>query len=106
MLLLDFAQPANTAANQNAATVGIVGLKVDTALPYRLVGRNHGELHKPVESLDLLSGEIEMLARIKVRNLTGKFHPEIGTIEARDPTDAALTGADIVPELGNLAPER
>ena len=69
-----------------------------------LVGGDHGELAEAVEPLDFLGVDVEVVGGVEVADLAAEVDLELGAVEAAERPDAALAGAEAVPELGGFAP--
>jgi hypothetical protein len=103
MLFFDFAQAADAAADQHAAAMWIPIGKVDAGVLDRVMGGGESKLGEPVEALDVFRIDVEMIRKREIRELAPNLHLEIGYVKPLQPTDAALSGADPLPKLVDIA---
>ena len=68
------------------------------------MGRRHGKLRKACHVLGLACAQDGR--RVPILNLGSKRHLHVGRVEQRDGCDAALTGADGRPALGDAVAQR
>src|SRR5690625_548493 len=88
---------SDTGPDNRSHPVFVDFVQINFAVPDRLICRNDGILSDRVKPSCLFS--IEIIVRIVVFYLTGKFSRQIFRIEMCDGSDPALTRYKTIPEL-------
>src|SRR5262245_31331175 len=104
MLLLEFVQPADAAADDDAAAVGILFREIESAVLNGGVRGHHGKLSETVQPMYLLF--VYQRFGVEVLYLAAEVDLEFRGVELFDGSDTALACQQRGPEARNLATQR
>ena len=103
VLSLDFVEAANSAADQNSVAERVALTEVDAGLNDGSTGGSESKLDEPVEPLDVLRGDVDVIADVVVSDFSSETDFVVRAVEPLDISNAAFARAETIPELRDVA---
>jgi hypothetical protein len=106
MLLFDFIESTDTAADQNAVAVRITFRQIDLCLINGLLRGDHGKLAEAIDTPQFFALNRQMRQWIEVSDFASETHLEVATVKPLDGTDTTFSCTDRCPDVVQFAAKR